>query len=60
MKLWLFVCVCGTGLGIQDLTFARQAFYHLNHSTSPFFVLANFEIESHKLFALVGLKAQSS
>jgi hypothetical protein len=33
------VCVCvGTGNWTQSLTLARQAFYHLSHSSTPFYV----------------------
>jgi hypothetical protein len=39
---------------------SRQAVYNLSHSTSPVFVLGIFELGSHKLFAGVGFKLQSS
>jgi hypothetical protein len=44
--------VLGFELG---LTLARQPLY-LSHSTSPFFVMGFFEIESHNLFDQVGFE----
>jgi hypothetical protein len=45
---------------IQGLTLARQALYHLSHSTSPVFVLGIFKTGFLKLSAWAGFKAQSS
>jgi hypothetical protein len=41
-------------------THARQAFYHLSHSTSPLLVMVIFKIGSHKLFVQADVEPQSS
>jgi hypothetical protein len=34
--LGFFLCVCGTGVWIQGFALAKQALYHLSHTSSPF------------------------
>jgi hypothetical protein len=37
------VCVCGTGIWIWGFALARQALYHMGHSTSPFLCIEYFQ-----------------
>jgi hypothetical protein len=37
----------------------RQAFYHLSHSISPFFMLGIFKIGAQELFTQAGFEPQS-
>jgi hypothetical protein len=51
---------CGSGIGIQGFTFAKQVLYHLSHTSSPF--CSDYFGEwggSQELFAWAGLKLQS-
>jgi hypothetical protein len=55
---WPFVCLFffgGTGVWTQGFIFAKQAHYHLRH-TSSHFGLVILEMELHKLFVWPDLK----
>jgi hypothetical protein len=55
LKLFFFFFLNGMKAQTHEgLTLARQALYHLSHSTSSVFVLGIFEIGSPKLFAQDG------
>jgi hypothetical protein len=41
--VFIFLVFGGIGVWIQGLMPARQVFYHLSHSTSPFFVMGSFQ-----------------
>jgi hypothetical protein len=55
-SFFLFFLFFGsTGVRRKGFTLTRQALYHLSHSLA-LFVLIIFEIGSHKLFAVAGVK----
>jgi hypothetical protein len=54
---WLLACFFFFFFPVLEFEFRA---YTLNHSTSPFFVMAFFEIGSHEPFARTGFELRSS